>query len=302
MNENINAGSAMLAGTPSVDSPGAISQGGASDAIAQTQSQPQPQPALTDSTIKAPETWYSGIQNEDLRGYAELRNWKSVDDAVESYRNLEKFLGADKAGRGLVLPGEDATPDAWNEVFTKLGKPATPDDYKLEVPEGQPAEFAKNASSWMHEANLTTQQAQALSAKWNEYITAQNLAQQEALTKAIEADQAELQREWGKDYHRRVDLAQRAKRGAGVSDDEVVKILSAIGEKRMTEIFYNFGQGLSEDSFVAANDMNSGMSRSAALSRLEEMKKDTAFMQKLFNNDILAKEEFHRLHRHAYGE
>ena len=48
------------------------------------------------------ETWYSGLP-EETRGMVEIKGWKGPEDAIQSYANLEKMLGADKAGRGLVI-------------------------------------------------------------------------------------------------------------------------------------------------------------------------------------------------------
>jgi hypothetical protein len=62
--------------------------------------------------------WYSGLP-EETRGLAEVKGWKSPADAIQSYANLEKMLGADKAGRGLVMPKEDADSTEWGQFYDK---------------------------------------------------------------------------------------------------------------------------------------------------------------------------------------
>ena len=69
--------------------------------------------------------WYDAFP-EDVRGLVQNKGWQSPVDAIQSYTNLEKFLGADKAGRGLVLPKDDAGADEWGQVYDRLGRPADP--------------------------------------------------------------------------------------------------------------------------------------------------------------------------------
>ena len=95
------------------------------------------------------QAWYGGYA-EDIRGFVENKGWKDPSDAITGYINLEKYLGADKAGRGLVLPKDDAATDEWGQVYDRLGRPKSPDEYKLPVPDGDTGEFAKMAAGEFH--------------------------------------------------------------------------------------------------------------------------------------------------------
>src|SRR4051812_22872278 len=73
----------------------------------------------TTTTAAANAPWYGGVADAELRGFAELKGWKSPDDALVSYRNLEKLQGVPPE-RLLKLP-EKADDPAWSEIHGKLG-------------------------------------------------------------------------------------------------------------------------------------------------------------------------------------
>jgi hypothetical protein len=79
--------------------------------------------AETTSTESA---WY-GDDNKEL---VESKGWKSGDDALKSYRELEKTF----SGR-VKIPGEDATPEERAKFNEKIGVPSDTDGYEISVPE-----------------------------------------------------------------------------------------------------------------------------------------------------------------------
>ena len=114
--------------------------------------------------------WVSSLP-ESVRGVVLNKGWKAPEDAITSYANLEKLLGADKAGRGVVLPKDDAGADEWGQFWNRLGRPEAADQYNIPLPDGDDGGFAKQAATWFHEAGLTQRQAEGLAGKWNEFAT-----------------------------------------------------------------------------------------------------------------------------------
>ena len=172
--------------------------------------------------VSVPE-WAAGL-SETARTVVANKRWTDPSAAIESYASLEKYLGADKAGRGLVLPKDDAPAEEWGQVFAKLGKPESPEGYQIPLPEGDDGSFAKMVTPLFHQANLTAKQAEALASGWNELVAQQQAAEQEkwAQESTIQVDQ--LKREWGSTFEANAALAQRAIREAGATTDEALAI------------------------------------------------------------------------------
>ena len=244
--------------------------------------------------------WYDAFP-EDVRGLVQNKGWQSPVDAIQSYTNLEKFLGADKAGRGLVLPKDDAGADEWGQVYDRLGRPADPADYKLPVPEGSDGAFAQDAAKTFHELGLTAKQAQQLTEWFNGKSADAMSGQQNEMAQNAEAQMGELQQEWGKDFDANIEAGRRAARQFGVGEEMLTKMENALGTKDMLKFFSNIGKGMGEDSFVDGNGGGKfGMSPEAARVRITSLKADPAWTAKYLGGDADAKSELERLMRAGY--
>jgi len=73
---------------------------------------------------------------EDVRSFIETKGYKAIDGMIKSQKELESFVG--QRDQLITIPDENDT-EGWNEVHTKLGRPAKPEDYKFE-----PSEEEKN--------------------------------------------------------------------------------------------------------------------------------------------------------------
>lgn len=246
--------------------------------------------------------WFDSFP-EEIRGVAQLKGWQSPADAIQSYANLEKLMGADKAGRGVVLPKEDAAPEEWGKFYDRLGRPQSADQYKLPIPDGDTGEFAKTAAQWMHEAGLNQKQAEMLALKWNEAATQMQMSQANSVAVNAEQEMAQLQQEWGKEYDANIEAARRATRQFGVEANTLERIENAIGTKEMLKLFANIGKGVGEDSFIDSSKSGGfGMSPEAARVRIGQLKGDPNWSSKYLGGDADAKAELERLMRAAYPQ
>jgi hypothetical protein len=245
--------------------------------------------------------WY-GTMPDEVRGFVENKGWRNPEDAVSGYINLEKFLGADKAGRGLVLPKDD-NPDEWNQIYDKLGRPKSPEEYNLNVPEGDTGEFAQMAAKTFHELGLTAKQAEALSGWYNEQSQTMMQSQQDAMLQQSESEIESLKQEWGPKFDEKVAAGQRAAREFGVGADILEKIESSVGARAMIDFFSQVGQLIGEDKFVNGESSGKfGMSPEAARSRISQLKNDTEWSSKYLNGNADARAELERLMKSAYPE
>lgn len=244
--------------------------------------------------------WYQEFP-EDVRGLVETKGWQSPVDAIQSYTNLEKFLGADKAGRGLILPKDDATADEWGQVYDKLGRPKDAAGYNLPVPDGTDGAFAQEAAGKFHELGLTAKQAQQLTEWFNDKSSGAMSDMQTQQVQSAEQQMSELQKEWGKEFDANIESGRRAARQFGVGEDMLNKMENALGTKDMLKFFSNIGKGVGEDAFIEGSSGGKfGMSPEAARVRVNNLKQDPAWTAKYLGGDANAKAELERLMRAGY--
>lgn len=305
-----NTAAAAFAGTPApAAAPAAAPAGDPGTPPAGT---PAAAPAAAPAPAPAPAAngdWYSGIQNEEVRNWTQAKGWKDPSALAESAWNLEKLIGHERAGRTVVIPGDDAPPEEVSAFRAKMGVPEKADDYMsvIKVPEGQPDTFAKEASAWFHEAGIPPKQAGALVEKWNAYQA--QAAQQHGEQQAQRADQefGQVVAAWGKEADANLELGKRAAaqfipaKDAAERQAILDKLEDAIGTKAMLEMFANIGKGLGEHRVHTNGDSGGmGMSPSEAQAKINSLKADKAWTQAYLQGDAGKKAEMERLIKVAY--
>lgn len=182
------------------------------------------------------ETWVAGLQDGDNRTLVEAKQWKSVDDAIKSYRDLEAH-----ASKSLKVPGADATAEEWNAFYGKLGRPESPDKYELKLnTEAVPQDFPYDEKSaiefrtWAHEAGLSPQQAQSLHDKFVGYQASGFTSMREQMVKAEGDAHRTITTQWGDPdtdgYKHNLEYASRAISQLGLKDSLIQRgVLSKEG-------------------------------------------------------------------------
>lgn len=167
--------------------------------------------------------WVAGLAAEN-RTTVEAKGWKTVDDGIKSYRELESRLG-----QALTVPGENATADDWNKLYGKLGRPETADKYELKVdraalPADMPYDETMSVEfrNWAHEAGLNTKQAQTLHDKYVGNFAKAFTDNAAKVNEQQATAHRELVTKWGPadsdGYKREVELMSRAARNLGLAD------------------------------------------------------------------------------------
>ena len=293
------SGSAILAGNPAGDN--AAAPTGGNDAASTPPSQGNASGDMGKPTDQSTGNWYDGIQDSDLKGYAQNKGWKDPVEVLNGYRNLEKLVGQDK----IPLPKGADDKEGWARFYDAAGRPKSADEYKLPVPEGQqPTEFTKAAAGKFHELGLSSQQAEGLAAWWNQQQTgAQDQMLQVSAQKA-EADMAALKSEWGGAYDENVNFGQRAAKEFGLDAAKLTAIESAMGTGEMLKFMARVGRGLTEDTFQAGNSGGNkfGMTPEAARGRIAELRSDQSWATKYMGGDKEAQNEMSRLMALAYPD
>lgn len=138
--------------------------------------------------------WKSALP-DDLREHPSIAGMQDVASLAKSMVHAQSMVGADK----IAVPGKWADDDDWSQVYDKLGRPASAEEYglKFEVPDGEadPALtgwFAETA----HKIGLNTRQAQALADSYIELTGGMGQSEVD-LEAAKAASTAELRQEYG---------------------------------------------------------------------------------------------------------
>ncbi|PWR24977.1 hypothetical protein [Zavarzinia aquatilis] len=254
------AGATLLAGQPPA-TPSATPPAGATPAT--------PPAGTTPAT-----PWYS----ETHKDLVALKKWSGPDDVLHSYASLEALVGADK----IAIPKPTDEPAAWDAVWNRLGRPVTPADYKLPVPEGDNGEFAATMAPILHKAGLTQGQANTLATAWNEMQAAQARAADEARKTQGLKEVADLQKEWGAHYDTNVELGSRAFRlFASDQDAELIhKVETALGAGGLIKMFNRIGAAMGVGTLEGGAPQPGGFGGGAAAAKaeIETLKGDKAFM------------------------
>ncbi|NOV24166.1 hypothetical protein E5S69_11650 [Cupriavidus necator] len=306
MNNAAAAFSAPPAAAPAA-APAPAPAGAPAPAAAAPAPAPAAAPAATPPT--GGDAWYTGFQNEEVRNWTQAKGWKDPAAMAESAWNLEKLIGHERAGRTVVIPGDDAPAEEVSAFRVKMGVPEKADDYLsvIKVPEGQPDTFAKEAAAWFHEAGIPPKQAAMLAEKWNAYQNAG--MQQQTEQQAAEADRqfGEVVASWGKDADANLELGKRAASQFIPAKDQaerqalLSKIESAVGTKVMLEMFASIGRGLGEHKVHTSGESGGlGMSPAEAQAKINSLKSDKAWTSAYLQGDQAKKAEMERLIKIAY--
>jgi hypothetical protein len=267
---------------------------------------PTPTPTPTRTPTPAPTAlpWLPNA-DETTVGYVQNKGWTEPTQVLDGYRNLEKLLGADRAGNTVILPKPDAPADEVSKFYDRLGRPTDPAGYKIMVPEGGDPKFAETAGKWFHEVGLSEKQGKAVAEKWNEYATAAKTSAEQAAQQRYQADDAALKTGWGQAYQQNVVQASAAVRALGVKPEEIDAMSQSMGHKATMEFFQKIGSRMGESSFVTGDKterFGAAMTPGQAKAEIATLRSDKTFTAKFLAKDAEAMARWTQLHQYAYPE
>ena len=144
------------------------------------------------------------IRNEDC--------WKTVTDfknMATQFVHQRKAIGKDK----VTLPGPNATEKEWGLFYATIGRPATPNDYKVDVPEELGEIFTPErvtaAKEMAHTMGITDKQFDAYMKHEMENTAAIIKQQEEQRIAAKDSVERDLKREFGQAYDERMAVAKK---------------------------------------------------------------------------------------------
>jgi len=230
----------------------------------------------------APSTgWWDTVKDPEVKTWLGSKKYPDAESALKSHWSLERLMGADKAGRTVMLPKDENDAEGWKALSAKLGVPDSADGYKLPMPEGADEGFSKTASQWFHEAGVPPRAANKIAEKWNEYISEQVKAGEAAERAESQKQMGALEKEWGGEFPAKRELAQRGYREFakqfGLDDKAALeRAESVLGAANLTKFFAGLGAMNSESGFAGSDGKGgfSGVTKQQAMDQIRQIQAD----------------------------
>lgn len=268
-------------------------------------------PEATTSGESSGGNWYDGFQDASVRDWIKAYNGAYPNPeavAIKAY-NLEKFLGAEKSGRGVIAPKPDAPAEEVVEFFRKIGvAPSKAEAYTVPEAMAQDPMMAK-FRDLAYQSGVTPQAFSRIVDWYSaEAKTSEDRRMQEFETKA-EEEWESLRQDWaGVKFDKNVEMARRAAKmfiphdNAEQLEEILTRMEGALGTKTTMKLWASIGSSMSEDSYRDGGGGGSfGMSVEGAKVKINELKQDKSFVSRLSGGDVDARAEWDRLHKIAYG-
>lgn len=235
------------------------------------------QTEATSSSFSVPEEYAQAGWAEGIQSYDDL--WKMT-------ANAQSLIGKRPAG----IPTQDAPSEEWDKFYTAMGRPESPDLYKLNsefegLPEGiDISEYEGKAKQFFHKLGLSPAKAQEA---WNDYIGMELEAlqrvneQSSEKTKNLDAEFEKLTQElWGDKYEQVSKQAQdfiaqslpESLKGVVsevANNPRALAVLIKVAESAQTQISQIKQKYGAEDKLVSGTQAP-GMSQEEIVKRLTE--------------------------------
>ena len=188
---------------------------------------------------------------EEYKEEKALQNFSTMNDFVKSYLNAQRLVGANK----VAIPNKMATDEDWEEVYSKLGRPAKPEDYKYSFGEDEIDQNAlKNFNETAHRIGLLPKQAERIIKFYNEMNTQAEVDSQKAFEVKQTEAMADLKKEFGPTYTKRLDQAKKLATetlGNEMLNNTVLKDGTRLGDSvEVIKAFSMLADKLSEDEII----------------------------------------------------
>ena len=245
--------------------------------------------------------------------------YPSAEAVALKAQNLEKFVGADKAGRGVIVPKPDASPEDWSAFYRKVGGvPDKVDGYKLPTtikPEVVTALSADPLMASFKEHALKTGLPpsfyESVMGWYGEQVVAAEGKQQAIWDQRAEKDILDLKTQWaGPEYDKNIELGRRAANqfipheNRDDLEQKISRIEGALGTKGTLELWASIGTALGESEFIdgEGNGGNNALTVEGAKVRINALKADVTWQAKFAAGDAAARLEWDNLHKVAYSK
>lgn len=235
----------------------------------------------------------------ERRGFYENKGWLKdgkldVESLAEGYAQLEKMRGVPPEETFRI--SKNATPEELSRLHERLGVPKDAAGYEIKAEGADPA-AVKRLGEAAHKMNLTPSQlGEFLKYNAAELKMAEDRAEQEQTTR-LEADRANLQREWGQAMQQNQAISERAAttlfpKEWSEPDENGETVWSRlqhdpkVGPAGLAKALHALGTKLGEDRFVTGQPTGGGMrTPESAAARKDELLSNPEYRKAYLSGD-----------------
>ena len=183
----------------------------------------------SESTTNFVDSMLEQIEDEDVKsaGFWKNLEGKNANEVGQYIKELNSF-----AGKKGDIPKKDATDEEWNEFYSKLGRPESPesydfdvnDDFKKAVGEESMPYFEQAVKGFKEQAyklGANTDQAEEMLDWYLSMMVDSTTAQKETLEEEAKQKDIELRKAWGDQYDGMERGIEALLRSNGMEDEHI---------------------------------------------------------------------------------
>lgn len=250
------------------------------------------------------EGWIDALVPEDLRHLGDYKPILTVGQLAKEFGHAKTLIG--RQGKGIMPLAKDAGPTEKAAYYEALGRPKTPDDYKIVVPKGMEEVFQpsalKESMQVMHGLGLTQEQAQGIVALDATRVQAA-MTQREAADKAAyEEGVKTLKAEWGDAYPQKMHQANSVIEQAVPADKKEALLERWGNDLDLTRALAKMGELMLEDTLVDAGGAgHRAMTPEDMENKAKELIQTPGYIEGRLPEATMARlrKEIHTLHEQA---
>jgi len=259
---------------------------------------------VTTETTPSNDDWRSSL-SDDLRENPTLNNFKDVESLAAAHVNLKSHLGRDKITKPV-------TEDDWNDVYKFLGRPETPDEYEVALPDEKPdaikAQFNDETigafRAKAHELGLNSNQVSELIGWQANNLTSQFSEYENQQGQSIEQGEKALKEEWGRAYDQNIKFAHKAFDEYGGEELATLMEQSGLGNNpAVLKAFANIAKTTMPDKDLVGAVEGAGrvMTPEEAQMEAKSLMSNPAYMDKRHPEHVGLVKKVQNLFETAYG-
>lgn len=207
---------------------------------------------------------------EDLRTDKSFEPIKDLTGLMTSFRDGQKMIGG-----SIRIPGKDAKPEEVDAFYSKLGRPAKPEEYQVTLPYPEYIQWNQERidgfKARAHKAGYSPKQVQEAIDWYGEAVAADFQAKKRSFEEAIAA----LKTEWGGAFDRNLALAKKARDLYGGEEAKAFFVDDPMGNNPvLIRMLAKMAADLEEGDYLGGPGESTGLTPDDAKSKIAEVLKN----------------------------
>lgn len=184
---------------------------------------------VAEATTNFVDSMLEQIEDEDVKsaGFWKNLEGKNANEVGQYIKELNSF-----AGKKGDIPKKDATDEEWNEFYSKLGRPESPEAYDFDVNEDFREAVGEESMPYFEQAvkgfkeqayklGANTDQAEEMLDWYLSMMVDSTTAQKETLEEEAKQKDIELRKAWGDQYDGMERGIEALLRSNGMEDEHI---------------------------------------------------------------------------------